>query len=286
MLLSLSSSRCQTFQSFPETFQPRGQTALYDAILLSFGKITSDNNNNNKVEQNVSNNFITIITDGIDNASQASREHVKECARNMWSQGVQGKFLGACGKAIEQGDAILGLSQDHVLEYEVAPDAVQSATQSLSASYLHYYTTGTSPAFSSAQRSAATPRRYPRQNNLSSRTTSFDDIDDLMNRTIRGSTFHQTMPQTPHRRHNQRSRMVSGGSGGVIDSGGIGGSSSGGDGSGSSGSSGGGDGGGSNSGGGGSSTTTTTPTTIEAFNRSFDAASTLQSLTRDSNVPG
>ena len=133
--------------------------------------------------------IITIITDGQDNSSKASRKDVLERANELWSKGVQGKFLGAKGYAMRQGEKILGLSSDHILEYEVTEDAVASLSQTLTSSMAHYYTTGTSPAFSPLQRSAATPRRPPHQL-LSSRFSS-------------NSSLTESIPQSPRRRHQR-----------------------------------------------------------------------------------
>lgn len=160
----------------PGDFQPRGQTSLYDAIMLCFDKINNQNDAKQDGEKlrekpgekpdrtaiEPCNTFITIVTDGQDNSSHNTREQVRQRAEELWAQGVQGKFLGAQGHAMHQGKRILSLGSDHVLEYDVSEDAVQSLSQTLSASMAHYYRTGNSPAFSDMQRSAATPRRPPR----------------------------------------------------------------------------------------------------------------------------
>jgi uncharacterized protein YegL len=180
----------------PDQFTPKGQTSLFDAIMLCFEKIEKSSKNDSENNDNINDekeiikledSFITIITDGQDNSSKASRKDVRERANEMWSKGVQGKFLGAKGYAMRQGEKILGLSSDHILEYEVTEDAVASLSQTLTSSMAHYYTTGTSPAFSPLQRSAATPRRPPHQL-LSSRFSS-------------NSSLTESIPQSPRRRH-------------------------------------------------------------------------------------
>jgi uncharacterized protein YegL len=127
-----------------ERFQPRGTTALYDAILLCLDKISD-----------YPNTLLTVVTDGQDNGSQGTREEVKIQATKAWEKGAQGKFLGADEFAVQQGNDILNLSEDHILQYDVTPGTVQNASMSLSSTMTTWISSGHSPAFTREQRTSS-----------------------------------------------------------------------------------------------------------------------------------
>jgi Mg-chelatase subunit ChlD len=119
-----------------ETFVPRGQTALLDAIGRTLNDTFERLAKTDEAQLPGSVIFV-ILTDGHENASREfSRETVfKMISERQAKQGWTFVFLGANQDAIEAGGG-LGIAAGTSLSYAATPDGVRLSVKSLSTSVL------------------------------------------------------------------------------------------------------------------------------------------------------
>ena len=106
-----------------DSFQPRGQTALLDAIGRT---IIGIGDSNNKI-------IVVIQTDGQDNSSKEfDKNKIKEMIKQKEDEDWKVIFLGANQDAITAAGS-LGINQNRAMSYSQTPQHVNSCFRSLSA---------------------------------------------------------------------------------------------------------------------------------------------------------
>ena len=138
-----------------EQIEPRGGTALYDAIIKSIEMVQTK-------EYKYTNIIIMTMTDGLDNDSRSTANEVKATIEsvskdsyNIWNF----ILLAANQDAIELGSR-LGIKKENSLTYYANPQYVQTAMSHVSASAVRYRSMEASPqsqGFTPAQRSSSLP---------------------------------------------------------------------------------------------------------------------------------
>lgn len=107
-----------------ESFVPRGNTPLYDAIGLSLAHTTRRTSDTPDLLR-----LFVIVTDGQENASRrVSAAEASEKIKRKEAEGWRFIFLGANQDAIEEANKI-GIVADRAMTYGVAPDEVGEAHQ-------------------------------------------------------------------------------------------------------------------------------------------------------------
>lgn len=110
-----------------ETFVPRGQTALIDAIGRTISEISEENNSKNKNKI-----IVVILTDGMENCSKEFKhKKVMEMIKIKEKEGWQFVFLAANQDAIETAGN-LGINRKSAMTYAQTPQNVRACFNGLS----------------------------------------------------------------------------------------------------------------------------------------------------------
>lgn len=110
-----------------QTFEPRGQTALIDAIGQTISSV-----NARSVDNDNSTTIIVILTDGQENASKEfQHSKIKDMITEKEQHGWKFVFLGANQDAISTA-CNLGIRREGALTYAQTPNGVRGTFQSLS----------------------------------------------------------------------------------------------------------------------------------------------------------
>lgn len=112
------------------TYEPRGNTKLYDAIGLT---VTSTKEDIAKADEKPDKVLVVIITDGLENSSQEyDTEQIRELLEKQQKAGWEFTFLGANQDAILSGRTI-GLNKAHSnMTYAATKDGAMKMMASLS----------------------------------------------------------------------------------------------------------------------------------------------------------
>jgi hypothetical protein len=129
------------FQAIPAAevgayrLQPRGRTALLDAIGRTIGEVAGTIDAQ-PVDRRPEHVIFAVVTDGLENSSQEwSRDKVMTAVKERSDAGWHFTFLGANQDAIQEGGD-LGVSPAAAMTYGASPAGVRAAMSSLSASAL------------------------------------------------------------------------------------------------------------------------------------------------------
>ena len=128
-----------------ETFQPRGNTALLDAIGRTISSIPYKKLENKNIEKNIENNnnendndkdkdkiIFVILTDGEENSSKEfSYNTISKMIEEREKDGWEFVFLGANQDAIKTAGG-LGIKQNSAMTYAQTPQNVRACFNSLS----------------------------------------------------------------------------------------------------------------------------------------------------------
>jgi len=108
-----------------KTFEPRGQTALYDAIGRTISCVPS-------VEKETNNIIIVILTDGEENSSKEfNYKTIADMIEQKENDGWKFVFLGANQDAIKTA-ANIGIKQNSAMTYSQTPQNVRACFNGLS----------------------------------------------------------------------------------------------------------------------------------------------------------
>ena len=130
-------------------YNPDGSTAMYDAVLdvftstAAYAKTLTDQGYRVKI-------VIVVITDGEENASQATAMQVNQVAKDLLAQEIYVLALVAFGSGYAQAEAInMGIPDENVIEYGLDPKDVRRAFSLVSSSVIRQSQTqiGSSSSF-------------------------------------------------------------------------------------------------------------------------------------------
>jgi uncharacterized protein YegL len=106
-----------------DTFIPRGQTALFDAIGRTVNNIIN--------EENVK-NIVVILTDGFENASnEFTHNNINTLIKNKEKENIEFVFLGANQDALKTASN-LGINTNSAMTYAQTPENVRACFSGLS----------------------------------------------------------------------------------------------------------------------------------------------------------
>jgi len=122
---------CDVEELNEESFVPRGQTALIDAIGRTIVSINCENSV--KINKEVNDQIIVVIlTDGFENCStEFNHKKVMKMVKEKESIGWKFVFLGANQDAIETANN-LGISKNSAMTYTQTPENVRACFSGLS----------------------------------------------------------------------------------------------------------------------------------------------------------
>lgn len=115
----------------PNSYTPRGRTPLNDAVLDTIAEMDKSVKKGERA-------FVVILTDGLENASEADSEAVASAIQKREKAGWAFLYLGANHNAV-QAAANIGLSQQHALQFNSTPKGTSASvrrTTDRAASYL------------------------------------------------------------------------------------------------------------------------------------------------------
>lgn len=115
----------------PSAYTPRGRTPLNDAVLETIGEMDKSVKKGERA-------FIVILTDGLENASEAEAEAVARAIKQREKAGWAFLYLGANHNAVAAAQNI-GLSKSHALQFNSTPKGTSASvrrTTDRAASYL------------------------------------------------------------------------------------------------------------------------------------------------------
>jgi hypothetical protein len=117
----------------PYRLQPRGSTALLDAIGRTIGEVASTVESQ-PVDRRPRHVIFAVVTDGLENSSREwSRDKVMSAVKERSEAGWHFSFLGANQDAIQEGGN-LGVSAAAAMTYAASSAGVRGVMSSLSAS--------------------------------------------------------------------------------------------------------------------------------------------------------
>lgn len=109
----------------PGDYRPRGMTPLNDAVLDTIGAMDAKIGEGERA-------MVIILTDGLENASEASAETVKKAVRRAEKQGWSFLFIGANQHAETSASAIGLTKKGQALNFNASKVGTQSAMRTAS----------------------------------------------------------------------------------------------------------------------------------------------------------
>ena len=137
--------------------EPRGSTRLYDTAIQEINKLRNKIKEIKKSKPDLNvHGIFQLFSDGYDNMSVASVEHMKNAIQKAREEGISCYYLGIGQDAVEIGQDY-GFSANESLTVDIGNKTSGFAFRSCSANMLRAASTGTTPSFSQAMRQNSAP---------------------------------------------------------------------------------------------------------------------------------